>query len=247
MGEIARERGSRAAQLAFELLVAALRAARRLGLLGVDVTTDCRRPPHRPRPRRWLTAHELQRLVTSLRHSADPDAPLVLLLVATALRVGELIALRWGDVDLTTGWLYVRRTRLRLNGVWLEQEPKTRAGMRAVPLTALAREALGRLPRGLAPEAFIFDARGPHGGRLLNSDYVERAVRRLCRVADVPPQTPHALRHAAVSAALAHGAPLAEIARVVGHTTPHVTARVYAHALGQPARVAQALNQALEG
>jgi integrase len=242
MVAIARERGSRAAQLAFELLVAALRDARRLGLLGMDATTDCRRPPHRPRPRRWLTAQELRRLVAHLRTSTDPDAPAVLLLVALGLRAGELLGLRWGDVDLATGVVHVRRTRGRLGGVWLEHEPKTPSGARTVPLLPLAREALGRLPRGLDAAARVLP--DPASG-LADANWLRRAVRRLCRRAGVPVQTPHGLRHAALSAALAAGAPLAEVARWAGHATPAVTARVYAHALGQPDRVAQALEDAL--
>jgi integrase len=243
LGGIAREHGSHAAQTCYTALRQALADAVRLGLLGANPCDRVRRPVHRPRPRRWLTAQELRRLVAHLRTSTDPDAPAVLLLVALGLRAGELLGLRWGDVDLATGVVHVRRTRGRLGGAWLEHEPKTPSGARTVPLVPLAREALGRLPRGLDAAARVLP--DPASG-LADANWLRRAVRRLCRRASVPVQTPHGLRHAALSAALAAGAPLAEVARWAGHATPAVTARVYAHALGQPDRVARALEQALQ-
>ena len=54
------------------------------------------------------------------------DAPLLRLRLATGLRRGEALALRWSDVDLTNGLLRVRGTLSRVNGHLVISEPKTK-------------------------------------------------------------------------------------------------------------------------
>src|SRR5580700_3741273 len=78
------------------------------------------------------------------------------MLVFTGLRIGELLALRWRDVDLETGVLRV--TRSVYEGHF--DEPKTARSRRSVPLGAKSIEILlARKPAGVDPEGLIFSSR----------------------------------------------------------------------------------------
>jgi integrase len=145
-------------------------------------------------------------------------------------RSGELRGPRWADLTERrdgTGQLRIPRS-------------KTGTGVRLVELDAVllghlrehrrrqgeARAAAG--PRG-ADRDLIFCT--DHGAPLLRGN-VLRAFRRLLRRAGVrDAYRLHDLRHTAVSALLADGVPLAEVAQLAGHANPGVTARLYAHAV----------------
>jgi integrase len=145
-------------------------------------------------------------------------------------RSGELRALRWADLQTRqdgTGQLAIRRS-------------KTAAGVRLVALDAdvmallrahRARQDVARLAAGprWASTGLLFCT--AYGAPLLGGN-VLRAFRRLLRRAGLPDGSRlHDLRHTAVSALLADGVPLAEVAQLAGHANPGVTARLYAHAI----------------
>lgn len=212
-------------------------------------------PPAYRAPRVELPdAAALSRLFTHCLTSPDDYAPLVGLALLTGLRLGEITALRWDDVDLAAGHLVVRRAGQWLRGEWVETEPKTAAGRRVIPLGDLARRLLARQRAVVARRKL---AAGPAwcelglvfpatDGRPLRSDRVSAALRRLCRAAGVPRLHFHALRHAAASLAILSGAPLTEVSSFLGHSTPAITSSIYAHAL-RNGRVTAVLEQALVG
>ncbi len=159
------------------------------------------------------------------------------------LRRGEVIGLRWPDVNLPEHRLEVRRA------VWQEREPggarieKSTKGRRArrVAITGTFVERLGalyeqRVVEGGADAAgYVWPGRvgGPMAadspGQLL-----ERALRR-CGLVDAdgrPLVSFHGLRHSAGSIMLSAGVPLIVVSRQLGHANPQITATVYAHLLG---------------
>src|SRR6266566_3014612 len=88
-----------------------------------------------------LTEDQARRLLEVVRGSRLE----VLLLVAltTSMRRGELMALRWGDLDFETRMLQVRRNLARMPGVgYIEREPKTKSGRRKIVLSSVVLEAL---------------------------------------------------------------------------------------------------------
>ena len=72
-------------------------------------------------------------------------------------------------------------------------------------------------------------------------DKAFNAVRHVCVQAGIEPVRPHALRHWNASLALANGAPLALVARQLGHCNPHVTSMVYSHAVSDTRLVSETL------
>ena len=177
--------------------------------------------------RRYLSPSELKRLGAALRiaeryDSIPPSAITVIrLLLLTGARVGEILSLRWSDVDLTGG-------ALRL--------PDSKSGRKTVLLPEPAVEMLHAWPR-FAGSPFVFPGEG-HGNRK-GRHRVSLAdpwawVRRRARLADV---RLHDLRHAYASVAVSNGQTLPVIGALLGHTQAATTQR-YAHLMDDPLRVA---------
>lgn len=141
----------------------------------------------------------------------------------TGVRVGEALALSWGDVDLAGRRLRVSKTLYR--GV--VGQPKTSNGRRTIRLCSLAVEALrGHRRRG----DFVFSTGS--GGPINVNNLRHRDWKRLLARAGLPPRTRlHDLRHSAATLLLARGVPIKVVSEVWGHHDVAFTLRVYGHVL----------------
>ncbi|CAN5774671.1 site-specific integrase [soil metagenome] len=222
------------------ILRRALGDAVRDGLLGRNVAALAR-PPRVPtrsmeQGRDYLSSDHLRRLLDAVRD--EPLGPLVTVAATTGMRQGELLGLRWHDVDTQAGTLHVQRALARAwNGGWELAEPKTNRSRRMLNLPAAATAALDR-QRGLqaAMQAEAGTAwQDRHGliftdelGRPLNGRNVTRAFSAMLDDAGLPHIPFHGLRHSVATALLAAGVPLRVVSDVLGHTTLTVTADIYA-------------------
>lgn len=123
------------------VLHGALGHALRQGLVTRNIC-DVVDPPRATRPElRVFTADQARRLLDTA--AGDPLEALYVLALTTGMRRGELLGLKWADVDLTLGSLQVRRTVQRLKGRGIvESEPKSAQGRRRLSLSPLAVIAL---------------------------------------------------------------------------------------------------------
>jgi integrase len=150
--------------------------------------------------------------------ACEPEwRPLVLVLLRTGLRIGEALALTWGDVDLKAGTIRVRATR------WAGQEyaPKSGRG-RTVPLT---HETLAELKRLPGRKGYVF---AHEDGRPFTHSEVKAVVPRACKRARGPRVTAHGLRHTYASRLVMREVPLAVVKELLGHADLTMVAR-YAH------------------
>jgi len=248
----------RQAAAAHAFLAMALRLARRWGWLG-HLPTDRVEPPRRRRARREVwTVDELARFLTCPAVRASPYYPLWLVALGSGCRPGELLALRWGDIDWERGLLRVRRAGQHVRGQWVETEGKTPAARRDVALPSVARDALRaqrqrvaeqRLRAGAAwqDHDLVFPALGPTGdGRPLQLATANRALGEACARAGVPRLAMHGFRHLHGSLLLDAGAPLAVVSLRLGHRHPGITAAIYTHAVRGDGAVV-VLNRVLGG
>lgn len=169
----------------------------------------------------------------------DIEAP-VSLALWTGLRQGEVLALRWEDVDLAARRLTVRSTLQRRDRAWFIEETKTEKSKRTVPLPAPAVDVLAthrerQRERRLAARRWAItfgdlvftDAAGnPVMGTTLTHqfrDTLQGAGLRSVRF--------HDLRHGAATLMLAAGIDLKVVSELLGHSTIATTANVYAGVL----------------
>lgn len=180
-------------------------------LCGREVTVALAIPRQRKRSPVVLSAKEVQRLLwaaTSIR-----DKALVALLYASGLRVGEVVALRWFDLD------FDRRTVRVVNGKGQKD--------RYAPLATSLEPLMRRWRRYCGTSDFVFPSRdrGRHTSRRTAQRVVESAV----LVAGIEkPVTCHTLRHTFATHALENGANLASVQMMLGHARVETT-RIYTH------------------
>ena len=167
--------------------------------------------------------------------------PLLWLAAYTGMRRGEVLGLRWRDVNLVEGFASVRqqisRRRTEAGDIWDAVPPKTDAGRRRVDLdpetvALLSRHRAGqtahRLKMGPAyADADLVFARPD--GRFLDPDSVTGMFEKLRRRSGLPRVRFHDLRHSHATILLIGGAPVHLVAQRLGHASPMVTLKVYAH------------------
>jgi integrase len=211
----------------------ALAQAHREGLVPRNVAALA--TPRRGQPRAIVvyTPAQARRLVAEAR--THPHGPLVAVALATGLRRGELIGLRWADVDLDARTLRVERSVVHVRRRWVEGPPKSAAGRRTIRLTEVAVEALRR------QRVLLAERRLAAGGAWVDRDLVFpnqrggyladaiRAARQVMTAAGVPVTTLHALRHSCASFLVAEGMDLVAVKELLGHSSIAVTADTYAH------------------
>lgn len=204
------------------------------------------------RPQLW-SAEEARRFVDGL-DGETWDGVLAALLIGGGLRLGEACGLRWEDMAPDASTVTVWRTRTLIRREWVEGEPKTGAGVRTVTLPGFAVEALRRWRRVQAASRL---ALGPEwegetrivtlpGGGTPGRWQAGEKMRRRARALGLPELRNHDLRHLHASILLAEGLPIPAVSARLGHASPTVTMRIYAHALkGQDAEAAATMEAAM--
>jgi integrase len=197
----------------------------------------CRDNPCRniPRPQiresseiRYLDQRELEALLAAVDSSAKPFGPvdkaIILTAAMTGMRQGELLALRWQDVDWAIEKIRVRHNYVR--GHWMT--PKSRSGERAIPLSARVSDALKR-----HQERSSFSAAGdlvfadPRTGEVLSHSPLDQRFKKALKAAEVRHIRFHDLRHTFGTRLAAAGVPMRMLQEWMGHRD-YRTTLVYA-------------------
>jgi integrase len=229
------------------LLHAILRRAVRRGQIAVNPVDQIDRPrvaANRHRRLRFLQPAQLDRLLAAVPDDplAQVERPLYLTAAMTGLRQGELLALRWQDVDFKAGRVRVADSysRGRLGS------PKSRSALRSVPLAERVASALAdhraRSPYS-ADDDLVFAH--PQSGHHLDASKLRKRFQRALERADLPRIRFHDLRHTFGTRMAAAGAPLRAIQEWMGHQDPATTA-IYAHYAPDPTNGAALVNRAFD-
>lgn len=211
----AADRGGRQAQVVFSVFHAVMRRAYRSRLIGFNPVDAIDKPEHEQEQGKALSAADLAEAEPRIRD----DLALSLALFA-GLRRGEICGLQWQDVDLKTGTLRVRRQRCRASGELITKTPKSRAGVRDIPISP---ELLPQLKAAfrLSPSAWVVDVAPEAITRRwvkLQKDLQMGEHYRL-----------HDLRHTYGSRLVLDGVNLRVVQYLMGHSKIDITMRVYSH------------------
>jgi len=173
------------------------------------------------------------------------------------MRQGELLGLKWDDVDLNEGVIRVRRTLTRSKGRILLGEPKTKKSRRSVRLTSTAVQALkAHRKRQLEDRMRYADLWEDHGlvfttqtGTLINPmNLTKRSFAKLLKRAGLPGSTRfHDLRHTCATLLLSRNVHPKYVQELLGHATIAITLDTYSHVIpGMGDHTARAMEDALE-
>jgi integrase len=167
--------------------------------------------------------------VHDLADAIDPRYRLLVLLDCwTGLRIGEVVALTIGDIDVVRRRVTVSKSMTETEGYLELGTTKTDAGVRVVPLPSWLAEELGPYLEGKHPGDIAFPA--PRGGFLRLGNWRSKQWRAATRAIGEPTLRIHDMRHTAITLWLEGGTDPVTIARWAGHESVVTVLNRYAHA-----------------
>ncbi len=216
----------------FAVLQSALSQAVIWQLIVVNPCSRVTRPkvPKKVRPH-W-TPEEARAFLACARE--DRFGALYVVALATGLRLGEILGLRWSRVNLVSGELHVDSQVCEVDGDLFEEPPK-RGSIRTVILPGAAKAALELQQARLASEGLgscVWVFPDTCGGPMRQSNLVRRSFHPLVKKAGVRAITFHGLRHTFATMALGKAqVDVKTLQELLGHSDPALTLRIYSHAL----------------
>ncbi len=189
------------------------------GIVAVNPTAGVELPAIRGTRNRIASPDEAGALLDAL----EQDRALWATALYAGLRRGELMALRWEDVDLAAGVIHVRRSWDRHAG---EIAPKSRAGVRRVPVPARLRDELVEHRMSGDSDGLVF---GRPDRSPFNASTVDGRARRVWKAAGLEPIGLHEARHTFASLMIAAGVNAKALSTYMGHANIAVTFDRYGH------------------
>jgi integrase len=215
----------------------ALRDAVADGLVVRNVAAQARPPRARRVEMHTWTAAEVGAFLASVRE--DRLYAAWLLLATLGLRRGELLGLRWPDVDLTSGRIAIRNTLVMVDGKPAMAEPKTAKGRRSLTLAPQVLEAVRVHRAHQAAERLSWGADytdsglvvTTEDGRPMHPESLSSLFVRQAKRAGLSPIRLHDLRHSVASILLAQGVHPKVVSEQLGHATIALTLDTYSHVI----------------
>ena len=177
--------------------------------------------------RKEMQTLPVEQLTSFLREAKDSGVfALYYIDLTTGLRRGELLGLKWSDIDLEKGDLRVQRQIGRIDGKIIEMPLKTKNAYRTLPLSADAISVLMQQRRKTGNSEWVFPS--PTGGPM-SPDSVLHMLQRVLKRAGLPRIRFHDLRHTFATMALQNGVDVKTVSSMLGHYSVGFTLDTYAH------------------
>jgi integrase len=256
-GQLAAGRSIRTVQVMKTVLSSALSRAMREELVVRNVARLVELPTWERKPVTPWTVAEARAFLEAAKN--DPLYPAFVLLLLYGLRRGEVLGLRWRDIDKDDGELRVRQQVQRIKGELRLYSVKTAAGRRDLPLLPIAQTVLdlrrqaqaadrAEMGRAWLDNGLVFTTKT---GRPVEPRNLVRSFHRICGGNKFRPIKVHHLRHTTATLLKNLGVPARDAQIILGHSRLAVTLEIYTHedrqaqreALG---RISEALGHATE-
>ena len=189
-------------------------------------TNACELPKVEHQEMQTIPAEQLQAFLDEARATGVYEMYYIEL--ATGLRRGELLGLKWSDIDWKNGIIKVRRQIARIDGEIVEAPLKTKNSYRAVTISPQAVEVLKQQKEKTKElkDPYIFPS--PNGGPI-SPDSVNNMLKRVLERAGIPKVRFHDLRHTFATIALQNGVDIKTVSGMLGHFSAGFTLDTYAH------------------
>jgi len=177
-----------------------------------------------------LSKNEQMRLIQHLTRNPCSTALAILLSLYTGLRIGELCALQWQDIDLEKRILTVNKTIQRIQAVNVKARtklvitaPKSKSSVREIPIPECLITLLEQYKD--SPDLFVLSA----NIKPLEPRTLQYRFARILNNADLPSVHFHSLRHAFATNCVAAGFDVKTLSEILGHSSVELTLNLYVH------------------
>lgn len=204
-----------------QMISSALNCAVEQRLIPANPTKGCVLPKLERKEMKILPPESLGTFFEEARRSGVFE--LYYIDLATGLRRGELLGLKWTDIDLSKGIIHVRRQVLRQNGKVVEAPLKTKNSYRNIAIGADAIKVLKSMEQ---KDEYVFPS--PYGGPM-SPDSVLHMLQRVLKRAGLERIRFHDLRHTFSVLALQNGVDVKTLSSMLGHYSAGFTLDTYAH------------------
>ena len=207
-----------------QIISSALKLAVEQRLIARNPADGCALPKAE---RKEMQTLPVEQLTSFLREAKDSGVfALYYIDLTTGLRRGELLGLKWSDIDLEKGDLRVQRQIGRIDGKIIEMPLKTKNAYRTLPLSTDAIDVLMQQRRKTGNSEWVFPS--PTGGPM-SPDSVLHMLHRVLKRAGLPKVRFHDLRHTFATLALQNGVDVKTVSGMLGHFSAGFTLDTYAH------------------
>lgn len=174
-----------------------------------------------------ISREEAAGIEANLHLLEGKDLLLLAILLYTGVRRGEMLGLRWEDIDFERKLIHIRRQITFINNRPVEKATKSQAGLREVPmLPELEKILLANRPADASPTNYVVD-----GEEALSERSFRNTWARICKKVQIPKGvTPHVLRHTFLTQLQATGrVDIKTLQSIAGHSKITMTMNTYVH------------------
>lgn len=190
--------------------------------------------------------NEINKILSYTKDKIPAFYPIFLLAAHTGMRRGEVLGLRWKDVNLKNGTVTIRQQLQRVGSEITFHPPKTKSGKRKISIPATVTAALQELRNNektidIKQETLVFRNSNSNPVR---PEVLERAWKKVITQCGLPYRNFHCLRHTHATLLLSAGIPIIEVSRRLGHARVSHTLDLYGHAIpSYDERIIEKINQ----
>ena len=208
------------------VIQSSLKTAHMLGLTKEYTADKLKRPKLKEKPVECFTLAEQKQIEQAVLNGKKDKLYGILLCLYSGLRIGELIALQWSNIDLVTGILTVSKSCHDSRGGLVIDEPKTQSSRRMIPLPKQLLPILKGIKKK-SSSPFVVSA----NGKPVSVRSYQRSFELLLKKLHIPHKGFHSLRHTFATRAIECGMDVKTLSEILGHKNPTVTLSRYAHSL----------------
>ena len=189
------------------------------------------RPKTRERQVECFNKDEQKRMEQYILEKDNDKLFGIILCLYTGLRIGELLALKWDDIDFARRIISVSKT---CRDSWINGEyvkvlgtTKTESSERLIPFPKQLLPMLKNMKKK-ATNSFVINGRSEYGAQIRS---YQRTFDNLLKRLDIPHKGFHSLRHTFATRALECGMDVKTLSEILGHKNPTITLKRYAHSM----------------
>ncbi len=185
-----------------------------------------------------------QRMIEQTARQFDDKPALgILLCFYTGIRLGELCALKWSDIDIEAGTMSISRTVARVTDFensknrskLLVGTPKSYKSIRKIPLPKFMLILITQYKQDAGDQNnYVFSDKSEP----LDPRYCQKVYKKILKATEVPDRKFHAIRHTFATRALELGVDIKTLSEILGHSNVSITLNIYAHSLMEQKKAA---------